>query len=114
MSAAVVGAGTVVVFLWWWWWSKRQKEKPPSRWRKVGELSDLVVYPVKSLGPVRMNTMECTKLGLKSGWLRDRTLMVIDLNGHFVTGRQNPKMVQVRERAILWGKSIEFPFERIV
>lgn len=96
VSAAVVGAGTVVVFLWWWWWwSKRQKEKPPSRWRKVGELSDLVVYPVKSLGPVRMNTMECTKLGLKSGWLRDRTLMVIDLNGHFVTGRQNPKMVQV-------------------
>ncbi|KAK9297085.1 hypothetical protein QLX08_009100 [Tetragonisca angustula] len=94
VSAAVVGAGTVVVFF-WWWWTKRQKERPPSEWRKVGELSDLVVYPVKSLGPVRVNSLECTKLGLKSGWLRDRTLMVIDLNGHFVTGRQWPKMVQV-------------------
>lgn len=96
MSAAVVGAGTVVVFV-WWWWTKRQKERPPSQWRKVGELSDLVVYPVKSLGPVRMNKMECTKLGLKSGWLRDRTLMVIDLNGHFVTARQWPKMVLVSD-----------------
>lgn len=94
VSAAVVGAGTVVVFF-WWWWTKRQKERPPSEWRKVGELSDLIVYPVKSLGSVRVNSLECTKLGLKSGWLRDRTLMVIDLNGHFVTGRQWPKMVQV-------------------
>ncbi|CAD1476740.1 unnamed protein product, partial [Heterotrigona itama] len=94
VSAAVVGAGTVVVFF-WWWWTKRQKERPPSEWRKVGELSDLVVYPVKSLGPVRLNSLECTKLGLKSGWLRDRTLVVIDLNGHFVTARQWPKMVQV-------------------
>ncbi|XP_017766462.1 PREDICTED: mitochondrial amidoxime reducing component 2 isoform X2 [Eufriesea mexicana] len=94
VSAAVVGAGTVVVFV-WWWWTKRQKDRLPTQWRKVGELSDLVTYPVKSLGPVRMNKMECTKLGLKSGWLRDRTLMVIDLNGHFVTARQWPKMVQV-------------------
>lgn len=96
VSAAVVGAGTVVVFF-WWWWTKRQKDRPPSEWRKVGELSDLFVYPVKSLGLVRVNSMECTKLGLKSGWLRDRTLMVIDLNGHFVTARQWPKMVQVRD-----------------
>ncbi|CAK9825905.1 Mitochondrial amidoxime-reducing component 1 [Anthophora retusa] len=94
VSAATVGAGTVIVLL-WWWWTKKPKEQPPAQWRKVGELSDLVVYPVKSLGPVRMNSMTCTKLGLKSGWLRDRTLMVIDLNGHFVTARQWPKMVQV-------------------
>ena len=94
VSAAAVGAGTVVVFL-WWWWTKRQKDRPPSQWRKVGELSDLIAFPVKSLGPVRMTTMECTKLGLKSGWMRDRTLLIIDLNGHFVTARQWPRMVQV-------------------
>ncbi|XP_031839562.1 mitochondrial amidoxime reducing component 2 [Nomia melanderi] len=94
MSAIAVGAGTVVVFF-WWWWTKSQKERPPSQWRKVGELSDLIAFPIKSLGPVRMNTMECLKLGLKSGWMRDRTLLVIDLNGHFVTGRQWPRMVLV-------------------
>lgn len=94
VTAAAVGASTAVFFV-WWWWIKRQKDQPPSRWRKVGELSDLICFPVKSLGPVRMNAMECTPLGLKSGWLRDRTLMVIDLNGQFVTGRQMPRMVQV-------------------
>lgn len=94
VTAAAVGAGTAVFFF-WWWWNRRTKYQPPSKWRKVGELSDLVVYPVKSLGPVRYTTMECTKLGLKWGWLRDRTLMVIDLDGHFITARQIPKMVQV-------------------
>lgn len=94
VTAAAVGAGTAVFFL-WWWWNRRTKYHPPTKWRKVGELSDLVAYPVKSLGPIRYTTMECTKLGLKAGWLRDRTLMVIDLDGNFVTGRQIPKMVQI-------------------
>lgn len=94
VTAAAVGAGTVMVFL-WWWWTRKQGEKPPSKWRKVGELSDLVAFPIKSLGPIRLTSMECTPLGLKSGWLRDRSLMVIDLEGHFVTARQQPKMVQV-------------------
>lgn len=53
------------------------------------------MFPVKSLGCVKENAIECTKLGLKLGWLRDRTLMVIDLDGNFVTGRQKPRMVQV-------------------
>ncbi|XP_058804398.1 mitochondrial amidoxime-reducing component 1 [Phymastichus coffea] len=94
VSAIVVGAGTAV-FLVWWWWSKRQRERPPLKWRKVGELSDLICFPVKSLGPVRLNEFECTQLGLKFGWMRDRTLMVIDLDGQFVTGRQYPRMVQI-------------------
>lgn len=95
VSAAVVGAGTAVFFV-WWWWTRRQRHRPPSKWRKVGELSDLICFPVKSLGPIRVNSMECTMLGLKSGWMRDRTLMVIDLDGQFITGRQMPRMVQVR------------------
>lgn len=94
VTAAAVGAGTAVFFI-WWWWTKRQKPQPPSKWRKVGELSDLTVFPIKSLGAVRKTEMECTILGLKSGWLRDRTLLVIDLEGRFLTARQLPKMVNV-------------------
>lgn len=94
ITAAAVGAGTAMVFL-WWWWTKKQTDRPPRKWRKVGELSDLIAFPIKSLGPIRLTSMECTELGLRSGWLRDRSLMVIDLNGHFVTARQQPKMVQV-------------------
>ncbi|XP_012288201.1 mitochondrial amidoxime reducing component 2 isoform X3 [Orussus abietinus] len=95
VTAAAVGTGTAVIFVWWWWTRKYKRDQPPSKWRKVGELSDLITFPVKSLGPIRMTEMECTTLGLKSGWLRDRTLMVIDLDGQFVTGRQLPAMVQV-------------------
>lgn len=94
VTTAAVGVGTAVFFI-WWWWNRKQKPQPPSNWRKVGELSDLTVYPVKSLGAVRMTEMECTPLGLKSGWLRDRTLLVIDLEGRFVTARQLPKMILV-------------------
>ncbi|XP_015188207.1 PREDICTED: mitochondrial amidoxime-reducing component 1-like [Polistes dominula] len=96
VTVTTVGVGTVVFFL-WWWWNRKQKYQLPSKWRKVGELSDLVTYPVKSLGPIRYTTMECTVLGLKDGWLRDRTLLVIDINEHFVTARQFPKMIQVRK-----------------
>ncbi|XP_071643259.1 mitochondrial amidoxime-reducing component 1-like isoform X2 [Temnothorax longispinosus] len=94
VTTAAVGVGTVVFFI-WWWWNRKQKPQPPSKWRKVGELSDMVVYPVKSLGPVRMTEMECTTLGLKSGWLRDRTLLVMNLEGRCFTARQLPKMVNV-------------------
>lgn len=102
-TALVVGAGSAVFFFWWWWAKKQKKPKPPSKWRKVGELSDIFVFPVKSLGTIRMNSMECTMLGLRSGWLRDRTLMIIDLDGHFVTARQIPKMVQVRIKIYMYN-----------
>lgn len=94
VTAAAVGASTAMFFI-WRWWTRRQKSQPPTKWRKVGELSNLVAFPVKSLGPLRVSAMECTTLGLKYGWLRDRTLMVIDLDGHFVTARQLPQMVLV-------------------
>ncbi|XP_012232125.1 mitochondrial amidoxime-reducing component 1-like [Linepithema humile] len=94
VTAAAVGAGTAVFFI-WWWRTEKQKPRPPSTWRKVGEVSDLVAYPIKSLGPIRLNSMEATILGLKSGWMRDRSLMVIDLESRFVTARQIPSMVQV-------------------
>ncbi|KAI4486391.1 hypothetical protein M0802_012282 [Mischocyttarus mexicanus] len=94
VTATAVGAGTLVFFF-WWWWNRKHKYQLPLKWRKVGELSDLVTYPVKSLGPIRCNSMECTILGLKDGWLRDRTLLVIDINEHFVTARQLPKMMKV-------------------
>ncbi|XP_011493995.1 PREDICTED: mitochondrial amidoxime reducing component 2 isoform X2 [Ceratosolen solmsi marchali] len=90
----MVGAGTAVFFV-WWLWTRHQRQYLPNKWRKVGELSDLLCFPVKSLGAIRLNSMECTQMGLRSGWLRDRILMVIDLDGQFVTARQMAKMVQI-------------------
>jgi len=103
-----VSAGTAV-FVIWGWWTKKQKLQPPSKWRKVGELNDIMVFPIKSLGIIRMKEMECTTLGLRSGWLKDRMLMVIDLEGRFLSARQLPKMINVRE-AINVKKDLVYSF----
>ncbi|XP_011268140.1 mitochondrial amidoxime reducing component 2 [Camponotus floridanus] len=94
--ATVVAVGTsTAVFVSWWWWTKKQKLQSPSKWQKVGELSDIMVFPVKSIGIVHMKEIECTKLGLRSDWLRDRTLMITDLKRRHLMPRQFPKMVNI-------------------
>ncbi|EFN73480.1 MOSC domain-containing protein 1, mitochondrial [Camponotus floridanus] len=94
VTTAVVSAG-MAVFVIWGWWTKKQKLQPPSKWRKVGELNDIMVFPIKSLGIIRMKEMECTTLGLRLNWLKDRMLMVIDLKGQFLSARQLPKMINI-------------------
>ena len=93
----VSGIGTgVAVFLATKWWKRRNRFIAPTNWRKVGEISELLIYPVKSIGPIKLEQMECTILGPKFGWLRDRTLMVTNLDGVFVTARQQPRMLLVK------------------
>lgn len=66
------------------------------RWRRVGEISDLICYPIKSGGSIRVSEIQCNQLGLEEGLLRDRVFMVIATeNGEFVTGRKYPKLVQI-------------------
>ncbi|XP_059617978.1 mitochondrial amidoxime reducing component 2-like [Phlebotomus argentipes] len=74
------------------------ENSPPSRWVRVGELSDLVVYPIKSCGPVRTNELECSVLGLAKGHLRDRVFMIITPEGQFITARARPKCLQIQPR----------------
>lgn len=66
------------------------------RWRKVGEISDLLCFPIKSCGAVRAHSFDCSPIGLQLGYLRDRTFMVVDLNGEFVSGRSHPQLVLVK------------------
>lgn len=65
------------------------------RWRKVGEVSDLLCYPIKSCGWIRISEFDCTIIGVQNDFIRDRTFMVVNMNGEFVTARQYPKLVQV-------------------
>ncbi|CAH2247493.1 jg27966 [Pararge aegeria aegeria] len=73
-----------------------EKPKLPSEWKEVGSLKELHVYPIKSVGPVILNSAECTLLGLKDGWLRDRVLMVVDDKNNFITGRVYPELLLVK------------------
>lgn len=44
---------------------------------------------------IRLDEFECVQIGLQKDNVRDRTFMVVDKDGNFVTGRQYPKLVQV-------------------
>lgn len=56
-----------------------QKPKLPTEWTQVGTLQDIYAYPIKSCGPVVLTKAECTTLGLKDGWLRDRFVHKINI-----------------------------------
>jgi hypothetical protein len=58
------------------------------------KLSEINVYPVKSLGGISLQSAEVTDRGLKY----DRRWMVIDANGMFLTQRTHPKMALIKVR----------------
>lgn len=65
----------------------------------MGEISELVCYPIQFCGPIKVNTLTCTNLGLKDHLLRDRTFMVLtSRNGKFTSVRQYPKLVHIFPR----------------
>uniref|UniRef100_A0A1L8E041 Putative mitochondrial amidoxime reducing component 2 n=1 Tax=Nyssomyia neivai TaxID=330878 RepID=A0A1L8E041_9DIPT len=93
-----VGVGVVAAVTAGYLYKKKLDNSPPKRWRRVGELSDLIVYPIKSCGPVRANKVECNILGIEADHLRDRVFMIITPEGQFITGRSHPKCVQIQPR----------------
>lgn len=69
------------------------------RWRKVGEVTDLLCYPIKSCGWIRSPEFDCKTIGLEThNIIRDRIFMIVKTDGEFVTARQHPKLVQVMPR----------------
>ncbi|XP_026468800.1 mitochondrial amidoxime-reducing component 1 [Ctenocephalides felis] len=88
--ASVAGLGVL--------WKLWKTEKPPTKWRKVGELSDLMCFPIKSAGAIRLNEMDCSMIGVQEGFLRDRIFMCVTLERNFVTGRTHPKMVLIQPK----------------
>ncbi|XP_044731243.1 mitochondrial amidoxime-reducing component 1-like [Chrysoperla carnea] len=93
---ASVGVAVIGVAL----WVKHRRNKLPTKWQKVGEISDLICFPIKSCAPIRETEMEATNLGLKKGLIRDRVFMVVNLEGEFVTARQIPKMVLIQPEIV--------------
>ena len=66
------------------------------RWTKAGKVSNLYVYPVKSLCGISVQEAKVEKHGLSFKDFVDRQLMIIDGKGNFVTGRQYPKLSLVQ------------------
>jgi len=54
-------------------------------------LTSLVVYPIKSCGAVHLEAAVIERRGLR----HDRRFMLVDLDGKFVTQREEPRLVEV-------------------
>jgi len=57
-------------------------------------LSDIFIYPVKSLAGIRVESWDVVQTGLKY----DRQWMLIDENGQFLSQRRLPKMALIQTR----------------
>jgi len=95
-AAVVVGAATAggLAYL----YKQHVENNPPSKWRRVGEITEINCYPIKSCAPVRPRAADCGPLGVEDGLLRDRVFMVVTPENQFVTARAQPKMVLIQPR----------------
>uniref|UniRef100_A0A8C5N1S3 Mitochondrial amidoxime reducing component 2 n=1 Tax=Leptobrachium leishanense TaxID=445787 RepID=A0A8C5N1S3_9ANUR len=89
LGAAGLGAAVLIT---WLLLSRRKRNR---QLRKVGEVSHLYVYPVKSCRGVTLPEAECKPFGLQSGNLKDRHWLVIQENKVHVTARQEPRLVLI-------------------
>jgi len=64
----------------------------------MATLTGLTIYPIKSCGGVELAEATVTASGLKSGEIRDRQWMLVDLDGQFLTQRELPTMALVQPR----------------
>uniref|UniRef100_A0A6J0T0T0 Mitochondrial amidoxime reducing component 2-like n=1 Tax=Pogona vitticeps TaxID=103695 RepID=A0A6J0T0T0_9SAUR len=88
-AAAVVALGATAAWQW------RRGRRSRRQLVRVGTVSDVVLYPVKSCRGFHVESAQVTELGLRSGDLRDRFWLVIKEDGHMVTARQEPRLVLI-------------------
>ncbi|XP_037936666.1 mitochondrial amidoxime-reducing component 1-like isoform X1 [Teleopsis dalmanni] len=94
-----------------YWYYKRFKTlATPQKWRRVGTLEQVNLFPVKSCAPLKLADdveVACEVLGLRLDSFRDRGFMIVNENYEFVTGRQYPQMVLIATK-VLDATRIEF------
>lgn len=59
-------------------YQKRKRSQPPAKWEKVGEVTELYIYPLKSGRRVPLMEAECTKYGLKQTAKDERVYQMRD------------------------------------
>jgi len=93
-SAAIVSGGVAGYIL-----SRQRGQQiaPPKKWVRVGTVSSLLMYPIKSCKGVLVSQSTVSTVGLKvTEYFRDRVFMVVDGRYVFQTQRTIPKMSQIQ------------------
>ena len=77
-TTLVIGVATVLltVAVAWWHQKLQAKNKVPTKWRCVGEVSEMTIYPLKSGKGVVLKEAHCTELGLRA--ISDKTTELLD------------------------------------
>lgn len=74
-------------------------------------ISNLIVYPIKSMGPVFLQKAEVTPLGLKY----DRRYVLIDaLSNEIITQRKNPELSKFKLEILEEDFKVSFDNENIL
>ena len=80
-----------------------KRDVMPLKWRRVGTLQQINLFPIKSCAPLELNPEEeilCEVLGLRYRGIRDRALMVVNDSYEMITARVYPRLVLVHTRVV--------------
>ncbi|XP_061395298.1 mitochondrial amidoxime-reducing component 1 [Musca vetustissima] len=129
-STVYIGAGLGVTMiaggLSYLYYKYIKRDVMPLKWRRIGTLDQINIFPVKSCAPLKLSDNDevfCETLGLQYRGVRDRALMLINENNEMITARIYPKMVLIQVMAIDDAKlcfnfdgmeSLELDFSKLV
>lgn len=88
------------------------RDPMPVKWRRVGTLQQINVFPVKSCAPLVLGDQEeyeCDVLGIGRGNVRDRKFMLLNDNNEMITARGYPHMLRIQPKAISNGLIFSAP-----
>ncbi|XP_052058728.1 mitochondrial amidoxime-reducing component 1-like isoform X1 [Mytilus californianus] len=72
------------------------RRKKLQRFEKIGTIKSINQFPVKSGGPIHLDSAKCTVTGLHYNNITDRHWMVIRRDGAFLDARKEPKLVLIK------------------
>jgi hypothetical protein len=77
-TTLVIGMAAVLLTVAVAWWHQRVlgRNRVPTKWRRVGEVSEMTIYPLKSGRGVDLKEAFCTDLGLRT--IGDQTTELLD------------------------------------
>ncbi|XP_021919385.1 mitochondrial amidoxime-reducing component 1-like isoform X2 [Zootermopsis nevadensis] len=102
-TTVVIGMAAVLITVAVAWWHQRVtgRNRVPTKWRRVGEISEMTIYPLKSGRGVELKEAFCTDLGLRTvidqtTELLDRTFLVFGSDDRtYMTAARFPKMLLI-------------------
>ena len=74
-SALLLGSAVIILTYAVLRW--KQRNTKPIKWKKVGEISEMYVYPLKSGCGIQLEEGECTDFGLRSTGVAPKELQYL-------------------------------------